>query len=120
MKRNRFGAIALAFLLSINITSVSAKVTENGVEQNYNPLQTAIPSLSISPDAVGGGKGDVGAATAPDCNSQHWNPAKYALSESKGGVAISYVPWLRKIVDDIYLVYLAGYYKPTERTAIGA
>ena len=120
MKRNRFGAIALAFLLSINITSVSAKVTENEVEQNYNPLQTAIPSLSISPDAVGGGKGDVGAATAPDCNSQHWNPAKYALSESKGGVAISYVPWLRKIVDDIYLVYLAGYYKPTERTAIGA
>lgn len=98
--------------------SVSAISDENGAY--YNPLQTAIPSLSIAPDAVGGGMGDVGAATAPDNCSQYWNPAKYAQAESRGGFMVSYTPWLRKIVNDIDLAYLSGYYKPTDRTAVGA
>ncbi len=120
MKKNKIKAISLAALLSVGFSSVNAATVTDNSGANYNPLQTAIPSLSIAPDAVGGGLGDVGAATAPDYNSQHWNPAKYVLSQSRGGVALSYTPWLRKIVDDIDLVYLAGYYKPTDRTAIGA
>ncbi|MCQ2210818.1 MAG: type IX secretion system outer membrane channel protein PorV [Paludibacteraceae bacterium] len=120
MKKNKIKAISLAALLTAGITTVSAVNVQDDGGATYNPLQTAIPSLSIAPDAVGGGMGDVGAATAPDYNSQHWNPAKYALSQSRGGVALSYTPWLRKIVDDIDLVYLAGYYKPSDRTAIGA
>ncbi|MBF0651023.1 type IX secretion system outer membrane channel protein PorV [Dysgonomonas sp. GY75] len=80
-------------------------------QEDINPILTAIPSLSIAPDARGGGMGDAGVATAPDVYSQHWNPAKYAFSPSKAGFGLSYTPWLRKIINDIALVYGVGYYK---------
>lgn len=86
--------------------------------QEYNPIITAVPSLSIAPDSRGGGMGDVGAATSPDINSQFWNPAKYAFMESPAGVAVSYTPWLRKLVSDINLGYLAGYWKFDEYSAV--
>lgn len=79
--------------------------------QEINPILTAVPSLSIAPDARGGGMGDAGVATAPDIYSQHWNPAKYAFATSKAGFGLSYTPWLRKIVNDIALLYAVGYYK---------
>ncbi|MDH6354031.1 hypothetical protein M2132_000351 [Dysgonomonas sp. PH5-45] len=80
-------------------------------ETKLNPIITAMPSLSIAPDAVGGAMGDVGAATMPNIFSQHWNPAKYAFINSKAGASISYTPWLRKLVNDIALIYGVGYYK---------
>ncbi len=89
-------------------------------EENMNPIITAMPSLSIAPDAHAGGLGDVGAATTPDLNSQHWNPAKYAFMESHGGITANYTPWLRKLVKDIDLAYLAGYYKWDDLQAISA
>ena len=55
--------------------------------------------------------GDQGAATDPDVNSQFWNPSKYAFAYSKAGVSISYTPWLRKLVNDIFLANLSGYWK---------
>ncbi|MDR2914757.1 MAG: type IX secretion system outer membrane channel protein PorV [Tannerella sp.] len=79
--------------------------------QDLNPITTAMPSLSIAPDARAGGMGDAGVATAPDVYSQHWNPAKYAFAISKAGIGLSYTPWLRKIINDIALVYGVGYYK---------
>ena len=75
-----------------------------------NPVITAMPSLTIAPDAHAAGMGDIGAATNPDLNSQHWNPAKYAFMESKGGITVNYTPWLTKLVSDIDLAYIAGYY----------
>lgn len=90
-------------------------------EESMNPIITAMPSLSIAPDAHAGGLGDVGAATTPDLNSQHWNPAKYAFMQSHGGITANYTPWLRKLVTDIDLAYIAGYYNISERAgAIGA
>lgn len=80
-------------------------------QDDVNPIQTAMPSLNIAPDARAGGMGDAGVATAPDVYSQHWNAAKYAFSSSKAGFGISYTPWLRKIINDIALVYGVGYYK---------
>lgn len=80
-------------------------------QEDINPVVTAVPSLIIAPDARGGGMGDAGVATASDTYSQHWNPAKYAFSPSKAGFGISYTPWLRKIINDIALVYGVGYYK---------
>ncbi|MDR0686746.1 MAG: type IX secretion system outer membrane channel protein PorV [Dysgonamonadaceae bacterium] len=77
----------------------------------FNPLSHGVPTLTIAPDARASAMGDVGAATEPDVFSQHWNPAKYAFAYSKAGVGVSYTPWLKKIVDDIYLGYVAGYYK---------
>ncbi len=79
--------------------------------QKFNPINTAAPSLSIAPDARGGGMGDVGAATLPDVYSQYWNPAKYAFTTSKSGFSVSYTPWLQKLVNDIYLANVTGYYK---------
>lgn len=75
-----------------------------------NPVTTAMPSLSIAPDGRAAGMGDVGVATNADLNSQHWNPAKYAFMESKGGLTANYTPWLTKLVSDIDLAYIAGYY----------
>lgn len=80
-------------------------------EESMNPIITAMPSLTIAPDARAGGMGDAGVATSPDLNSQHWNPAKYAFMESHGGLTANYTPWLRKLVSDIDLAYIAGYYK---------
>ena len=107
MKKNRL-VVALAILFA-GSTAYGLDVSD-GSGASYNPLQTAVPALSIAPDAVGGGMGDVGAATAPDLASQYWNPSKYALAQSRGGLSISYTPWLRKIVSDIDLVYLSGYF----------
>lgn len=75
-----------------------------------NPVTTAMPSLIIAPDGRAAGMGDVGVATNADLNSQHWNPAKYAFMESKGGLTANYTPWLTKLVSDIDLAYIAGYY----------
>lgn len=88
--------------------------------QKYNPIVTSVPSLSISPDAVASGMGDLGVATNPDVNSQYWNPSKYAQIESKAGFALSYTPWLTKLSSDINLAYLAGYYKLNDQQALSA
>ena len=77
----------------------------------FNPVTTGVTSLSITPDARGASMGDLGAATEADENSQFWNPSKYAFAYSNAGVSLSYTPWLRKIVNDIYLANLSGYYK---------
>ena len=78
---------------------------------DFNPVTTGVTSLGITPDARGASMGDLGAATEPDVNSQFWNPSKYAFAYSQAGISLSYTPWLRKIVNDIYLANLSGYYK---------
>jgi hypothetical protein len=83
-----------------------------------NAIQTAVPFLTIAPDSRSGAMGDVGAATAPDVNSQHWNIGKYAFLDSKGGFAISYTPWLRNLIPDINLAYLAGFFRVDDKQVI--
>lgn len=114
MKRIKASLTGAAVMLSVLSVSAESK------GDYFNPLQTAIPSLSIAPDARGGGMGDVGAATSADVNSQYWNPSKYVNMENKGGVAVSYTPWLREIVSDINLLYLVGYYKLDDKQALSA
>jgi len=94
--------------------------TSAQIDNSLNPLITGVPSLSIAPDARGGGMGDVGGATTPDVNSQYWNPSKYAFMEDGAGISLSYTPWLRKLVSDINLAYVAGYYKIGELQAVSA
>ena len=84
-----------------------------------NTITTAVPFLLISPDSKAGAMGDVGVATNPDANSIHWNPAKLAFVDDDMGFAVSYVPWLRALVPDINLSYLAGYRKINKNEAIG-
>lgn len=64
--------------------------------------------------------GEVGAATTPDINSMHWNPAKYIFIDGDYGVTISYTPWMRKLIHDINLAYVSGYYKFDKQQAIAA
>ena len=99
--------LILAVLLSMPVASAQA----NGIKNEFNPIQTGVTSLSIAPDARGASMGDLGAATDPDANSQFWNSSKYAFAYSNASVALSYTPWLRKLVNDIFLANLAGYWK---------
>ena len=99
-------------LTAVTSLSALAQVDKERAEANpYNPLNPAMMSLGIAPDARGGGMGDVGAATDPDEVSQFWNPAKYAFAYSRCGLSLNYTPWLRKIVSGINLMNAAGYYK---------
>lgn len=88
----------------------------------YNPVLTAVPSLSIAPDARSAAMGDQGVATGADSYAQFWNPAKYAFIDSKAGITLSYTPWLSKLVSDIALMQLGGFYKLGEgdNQALGA
>lgn len=90
------------------------------MKEKFNPVQTAVISQTIAPDARAGGMGDIGAATEADVNSQAWNAAKYPFAISRGGVAVNYTPWLRQLVNDIDLAYLAGYYRLGEYQALSA
>ena len=107
------GFLLLLFLLPL---TVSAQDKEN----MFNPVNTAVTSQSIAPDARAAGMGDVGVATDPDVVSQYWNPAKYPFTISRAGVSLNYTPWLRQLVSDIDLAYLAGYYRIGNYSAVSA
>ena len=114
MKRNK----KILFLLLALTTAINASAQDK--QNMFNPVTTSVTSLSIAPDARGGGMGDVGAATEADVNSQYWNPAKYPFCVGRAGVAISYTPWLRKLVNDINLANMAGFYRIGDYSAISA
>lgn len=97
-------------LISLAVLLGASTMLNAQVDDTMNPLITAMPSLSIAPDARAAGMGDLGVATEADFNSQYWNPAKYAYMYTKGGINANYTPWLRKLVSDIDLAYLAGFY----------
>ena len=84
----------------------------------FNPVNTSVTSLSIAPDARAGAMGDVGAATEADVHSQYWNPAKYPFNIARAGASVSYTPWLRKLVDDINLADLVGFYRIGDYSAV--
>lgn len=98
------------------LVSVSMKAQDK--RNMFNPVNTSVTSQTIAPDARAGGMGDVGAATDPDVNSQYWNPAKYPFTISRAGVSLNYTPWLRQLVNDIDLAYMAGYYRIGEHSAV--
>jgi len=117
----------VSFLSILAVISAQAATDTGGdgsqIKINGNPLNpvhTAVPLLSIAPDARGGGMGDIGAATVPDVSSQYWNPAKFPFMKSNGGLGFSYTPWLSKLNVDINLAYLSGYWKFSEGQAVSA
>lgn len=100
----------IIIMSAIMAFSMQAMGADNPKNQ-FNPVQTGVTSLGIAPDARGAAMGDLGVATEPDAYSQYWNPSKYAFAYSTAAVSLSYTPWLRKLVNDIYLANLAGYWK---------
>ena len=104
MIKNAVKVVLVIFILAGNSELFSQKGSNE-----LNAIQTVVPFLIIAPDSRAGAMGDAGVATSPDVYSQHWNPAKYAFIHGQGGVGISYSPWLRNLVPDINIAYLAGY-----------
>jgi hypothetical protein len=83
-------------------------------------ITTAVPILTLSPDARASGMGEAGVATSPDANSAYFNPGKLGFQKYKYGASLSYSPWLRNITDDMSLSFLSGYGKVGQRSAFGA
>jgi len=94
------------FLLAISGTTLIFSQQSSG---QLNAIQTVVPFLIIAPDSRAGAMGDAGVATSPDVYSMHWNPSKFAFIDGNAGLGISYSPWLRNLVPDINIAYLAGY-----------
>ena len=88
--------------------------------QNQGVITTAVPILTLSPDARSSALGEAGVATSPDANSGYFNPGKLGFVQYKYAASASYSPWLRNITDDMSLSYLSGYGKIGQRSALGA
>ncbi len=89
-----------------------------GGQGGQNAITTAVPFLLISPDARHAALGDAGVATTPDANSAYWNAAKLVYTEKEYGGSLSYTPWLGKIVNDMSISYLSGFYKINREQAV--
>ncbi len=121
----RCGFIIIFFLILVlwpAFYSFGQTYDELGGQSNdLRTITTAVPFLMIAPDARAGAMGDAGVASSPDANSMHWNPAKYAFIKDQMGFSLSFTPWLRNLgINDIYLGYLAGYYKIDDRQTVAA
>ena len=112
MTKSRILSLLVALIVAITVAAEDDKLN------NFNPVEHAVISQTIAPDARAAGMGDVGAATDPDVNSQFWNPAKYPFCISRSGIALNYTPWLRQLVNDIDLAYVAGYYRIGDYSAV--
>lgn len=108
-------------------TASSAQVSTDCISEisgqecgpRLNTITTAVPFLMIGPDSRSGGMGDAGVALPVDANALHWNPSKLAFAENEGELRLSVSPWLRNLVPDMSLAYLAGYKKLNKRSAVG-
>ncbi len=114
--------IAIAFLTFLGQTMYgqNGNITTEELAGANNPLEYSASFLTIAPDSRAGAMGDVGAATSPDYNSMHWNPAKYAFIDSDMGLSVSYTPWLRNLVKDINVGYLSFYKRIDEPQTVAA
>jgi len=115
MDKNKLRLLSTALL---SASALTAAAQDDDKSTMFNPVEHAVISQTIAPDARAAGLGDVGAATDPDVNSQAWNLAKYPFCISRAGVALNYTPWLRQLVNDIDLAYVAGYYRIGDYSAL--
>ena len=110
--------ITLLAIVSLIMPSF-AQITTDQLSGKINTVTSSVPFLTIAPDSRSGGMGDVGVALSPDANSMAWNPAKYAFAPNDMGFSMSYTPWLRRLIPDINLAYLAGYKRLDKDQTIG-
>lgn len=89
-----------------------------GQDSSNHIITTAVPFLTISPDSRAAAMGETGVATSADANSGYWNSAKLVRIDQGYGGSASYTPWLSKIVPDMYIFYLSGFYKITKEQAV--
>ncbi len=95
-------------------TTVNAQI-----DQENRTVTSAVPMLRISPDARSGGMGELGIATSADAYSGFFNAGKIVFNQSRGGIGATYTPWLKDLVNDVYLATVSGYFKFDDNQAIG-
>jgi hypothetical protein len=119
MKNTWLLALPLFGLLFLTLP-LHAQVGNPGeVYGRINTINTAVPFLRIAPNARSGGMGDLGVAISPDANSIFWNSSKLAFIENDMGFSVTYTPWLKQLVNDIYLAYLSGYKRVDDLSTVG-
>jgi hypothetical protein len=119
MKRKIFLSVAaIACSLGLNAQS-GPNYNETLGQDKANAINSAVPFLRIAPDSRSGAMGDAGIALSPDAYAQIWNSSKLAFVETPYGVSITYVPWLRQLINDMNLAYVSGYYQIDKLQAIG-
>ena len=112
--------MAVAVCTSTLAQTGSLQGTLIGQDSTNKIITTAVPFLSITPDARVAGMGDAGAATSPDANAGYWNAGKLAFIDKAYGGSASYTPWLGKIINDMSVFYLSGFYKITREQTVAA
>jgi hypothetical protein len=115
-KKTQKTTLLALFLVSIFLNKTTAQTTVIP-NQDSRVITTGVPFLLIASDARAAGMGDMGVATSADAHSQQWNPSKYTFSEAKSGMAVSYTPYLSKLVNDIFLGNLTYFNRLNERSA---
>lgn len=108
--------LALITLLVFNFSNAQETIT---FPNQSTVITTGVPFMLIAPDARSAGMGDMGVATSVDAYAQQWNAAKYTFSEAKSGIAVSYTPYLSKLVNDISIAYLTYFNRIDDRSAFG-
>ncbi|MCS6832991.1 MAG: type IX secretion system outer membrane channel protein PorV [Flammeovirgaceae bacterium] len=111
MQKKQVFWLLIAFTNLICISGYSQTSGAIIGQKKGNPIITAVPFLTITPDARAAGMGDAGVAIPTDANGSYWNPAKTVFNTYQFGAAVSYTPWLQKIVGDMNLAYLSTYRK---------
>ena len=117
---NSIKSLSLLLLSSFFFNSNNGFAQNPQTNERINPITTAVPFLLIAPDSRAGGMGDIGIATSADANSMRWNAAKMQMSDKDMGMSLSYIPWLRQLVNDINLSYLSGFKRIDKDQVIGA
>jgi hypothetical protein len=115
MKNQLLLLLAFAFILK-----AGAQETIVFPNQDRRVITTGMPFVLIAPDARAAAMGDMGVATSADAFSQQWNPSKYVFSETKSGIAVSYTPYLSKLVNDIFLGNVTYFNRIDEKSAFAA
>ena len=112
------GLLAGLYLLFPEISF--AQKSSSGQDNDLRAITTAVPILTVSPDARSAAMGDAGVAITPDANAPHWNPAKLGFIQQDFAFATSYSPWLRNIINDMWLGYLSGVKRINENSSFSA
>jgi hypothetical protein len=115
--RRHLGLCFLLLMSSSLLAQNSAIIS--GQDTTRRPITTAVPFLMFAPDSRAAAMGEVGVATTADANSVHWNNAKLAFVDQDMGFAISYIPWLGNVVNDMSVSYLSGFKKLNRVEAVG-
>lgn len=112
--------LGIVLFLLLSAASVFAQLggTLIGQDSTNKIITTAVPFLTITPDARAAAMGDVGVATSADANAAYWNAGKLAFIKEGYGGSASYTPWLGKIINDMSVFYLTGFYKINHEQAV--